>query len=86
MKRVKMFRGNNTGKNFTLKEFLELVCNTESTKDKRWKADPNLERQMTVRPGSVKMLAQGCKLYDRQKETNTLQTILFKKEIEHFNS
>lgn len=44
MKRVKMFRGNNTGKNFTLKEFLEIVHNTESTEDKRWKADPNLER------------------------------------------
>lgn len=47
---------------------MEVVRNTESAKDKREKADLNLERSRTSHQGIVKMLAQYRKLYDRQKE------------------
>lgn len=49
-------RGSSLTKDLTLKEFSEIFHNFECVKDKMLEADPNLERGMTVHPGTAKPL------------------------------
>ena len=42
-------------RNFTLKEFSKILCDTENPNDKILEADPNLERTMTTCQGREKM-------------------------------
>lgn len=75
-----MFRGNNTCKNFTLKEFLERAHNTESTKDERLKADPDLKRWMTICPGSYRCLLSVVSYMTDKKKQQTLFQLFFSKK------
>lgn len=52
-------------KHFILKELLQTFCDIEREKDKVLKANPNLERRVTVLQATDSMFALYGKLYEK---------------------
>lgn len=76
MNRREMSQKSNTSKTpFTLEELLELFHGIESTKDKMFKVDPELEKSVIICQNTENMLAQYGNLY---KKASTIQTTLYK--------
>lgn len=64
-------------KNFTLTKLLELLYNTQNTKNNILEMDSDLERSMTIFQGIKKMLAPCAKLhYKKKSKKSTVQTTL----------
>ena len=61
-----------TGKNITLKEFLEVYDKIERAKDKMLHVLPNLEKFMTFCQGLEEILILYRKLYEEKKEVSTV--------------
>jgi len=56
----------------------EIFYNIDCAKDKKLKADSELEKRMTICQGREKMLAPlSCSMSNKKKKASTIQTTLF---------